>query len=78
MTAQQKLIGGKGNKNGVATSLLYGGGIAVALMKPYYLEVQETSSNQAKLVKYADDTLTFSNKMPYPSVFNLMPNALCF
>ena len=59
--AQQKLIGGKGNKNGVATSLLYGGGIAVALMKPYYLEVQETSSNQTKLIKYADDTLTFLN-----------------
>jgi len=36
---QQKLLGGKSNKNGVAVSAIYGGGLTLGLLKPYYLEV---------------------------------------
>jgi hypothetical protein len=36
---QQHLIGGKGNKNGVAVTALYTGGFSLALLKPYYLNV---------------------------------------
>ena len=39
----QKLIGGKGNKNGVAVSAIYGGGISAGLLKPYYLQIQNFS-----------------------------------
>jgi hypothetical protein len=37
---QQHLIGGKGNKNGVAVTALYSGGISVGMLKPYYVDVQ--------------------------------------
>ena len=52
---QQKLIGGKGNKNGVAVSAIYGGGISLGYLKPYYIQV----TNQVGLVKdikYSDST----------------------
>lgn len=38
---QQRLIGSKGNKNGVAISGIYGGGFSAALVKPYYLQIQD-------------------------------------
>lgn len=39
--AQQRIIGGKGNKNGVAVSAIYGGGLTLGLLKPYYVDVKE-------------------------------------
>ena len=41
---QQHLIGGKGNKNGVAVTFLYTGGLSLALLKPYYLNVTDGNS----------------------------------
>lgn len=38
---QQRLIGGKGNKNGIAVAAVYGGGLSLGMLKPYYLEIQE-------------------------------------
>ena len=37
---QQHLLGGKGNKNGVAVTYLYTGGVTVGMLKPYYLDIQ--------------------------------------
>ena len=37
---QQRIIGGKGNKNGVGVMAIYGGGISAGLLKPYYVDVQ--------------------------------------
>jgi len=48
---QQLLIGGKGNKNGVAVSALYGGGLTMGYLKPYYLNVQDDNLNNID-VKY--------------------------
>ncbi len=50
--AQQRLIGNKGNKNGVAVSAIYGGGFSAALLKPYYLKVADPNNNEVKDVKY--------------------------
>lgn len=36
---EERLIGGKGNKNGVAVTALYTGGVSVGLLKPYYINV---------------------------------------
>lgn len=36
---QQYLIGGKGNKNGVAVTALYSGGVSIGMLKPYILHV---------------------------------------
>jgi hypothetical protein len=41
--SQQRTIGGKGNKNGVAVSAIYGGGLTLGLLKPYYVDVKEGS-----------------------------------
>ncbi len=51
---QQKLIGGKGNKNGVAVSAVYGGGISLGYLKPYYISVNEGSGLVD--IKYSDST----------------------
>lgn len=39
--AQQRIIGGKGNKNGVAVAAVYGAGLSMGLLKPYYVDVKE-------------------------------------
>ncbi|MBH2004532.1 MAG: hypothetical protein I8H66_07575 [Sphingobacteriia bacterium] len=49
---QQRMIGGKGNKNGVAVSAIYGGGITAGLLKPYYLEIQNPSTNLRESIRY--------------------------
>lgn len=49
---QQLLIGGKGNKNGVAVSAIYGGGFSAGLLKPYYIEIQNPSTNAREQIKY--------------------------
>lgn len=49
---QQLLIGGKGNKNGVAVSAIYGGGFSAGLLKPYYIEIQNPVTNSREQIKY--------------------------
>jgi hypothetical protein len=49
---QQKLIGGKGNKNGIAVSAIYGGGLTLGLLKPYYLEIENRATGDREQIKY--------------------------
>ena len=56
---QQKLIGGKGNKNGVAVSAIYGGGITAGLLKPYYLQIQNPSTQRQENIKYDNNDQLF-------------------
>lgn len=46
--AQQQIIGGKGNKNGVAVSAIYGGGLTVGFLKPYFVDVEDSSNNRIR------------------------------
>ena len=64
---QQKILGGKGNKNGVAVSAIYGGGLTVGMLKPYYVQVQDNSGSATgvKDIKYSDST---ANKFLDPSI----------
>ena len=71
---QQHLIGGKGNKNGVAVTGLYSAGLTLGLLKPYYLDVQTTTAAGTKTQRktFADlaaDTLGPSNKISGSSGF---------
>ncbi|MES2774668.1 MAG: hypothetical protein V4722_10810 [Bacteroidota bacterium] len=50
---QSLLLGGKGNKNGVAVSAIYGGGLSIGLLKPYYLKVTDNSKETD--IKYMDN-----------------------
>jgi hypothetical protein len=49
---QQYMLGQKGNKNGVAVSAVYNAGIAIGLLRPYYLAVQDPMTNQNRTIKY--------------------------
>jgi hypothetical protein len=42
---QQHLIGGKGNKNGVAVTALYTGGVSIGMLKPYLVDVTTANSD---------------------------------
>ncbi len=42
---QQFLLGGKGNKNGVAVTYLYSGGLSLGMLKQYVMDLQPTAQN---------------------------------
>ena len=61
---QQHILGQKGNKNGVAVTVIYNGGLSIGLLRPYYLEVQDPSAvDGTRILKYSkeDSTLFVSN-----------------
>lgn len=53
--AQSLLIGGKGARNGVAVSALYGGGLSIGLLKPIYLNIMDPLSQEQRKIKYNND-----------------------
>lgn len=58
---QQRMLGTKSNKNGVAVSAIYGGGLSLGLIKPYYLSVFDPTTGKTKDIKYSDDNAAFLN-----------------
>ncbi len=56
---QQKLLGGKSTKNGVAVSAVYGGGLTLGLLKPYYLEVIGRTPGTIDEIKWDEKDLRF-------------------
>lgn len=48
---QQYILGQKGNKNGVAVSAVYNGGLALGLLRPYYIVVDDGGVNST--IKYS-------------------------
>lgn len=55
---QQYILGQKGNKNGVAVSAVYNAGLALGLLRPYYIEVDD--QGESRLIKYSQtDSLLF-------------------
>jgi hypothetical protein len=50
---QQWVLGQKGNKNGVAVTAVYSGGVAIGLLRPYYLEVQDPNTGESTVIKYS-------------------------
>ena len=46
--AMQQVIGGKGNKNGVAVSAIYGAGLTAGLIKPYYVDVEDNFNQRIR------------------------------
>jgi len=57
---QQRLIGQKGNKNGVSVSWNYNGGLIAGLLKPYYVQVEDLTGTNIKYIKYTpEDSILF-------------------
>jgi hypothetical protein len=51
---QQYILGQKGNKNGVAVSAVYNGGISLGLLRPYYINAND-STGQNRTIKYTPE-----------------------
>ncbi len=51
---QQRILGQKGNKNGVSVSAVANGGLAIGLLRPYYLEVKDPMGGPNKTIKYSE------------------------
>jgi len=62
---QQYILGQKGNKNGVAVSAVYNGGLAIGLLRPYYIEVDDPNAPEIRTIKYspADSALFLSQQI---------------
>jgi hypothetical protein len=60
---QQVLLGNKSNKNGVAITGNYGGGVALSFLRPYYVQVQD--GNAYRYIKYnsADSVAFLTNQI---------------
>jgi hypothetical protein len=53
--AMQQVIGGKGNKNGVSVSAIYGGGLALGLVKPYIIDaIVNTQTQEIRPSRYPE------------------------
>ncbi len=65
---QQYFIGNKGNKNGVAVSLLYGGGLSAGLLKPYVLEVVDVAATKTEFITYDPKNPDIRFLYPYLTV----------
>ena len=48
---QQRILGQKGNKNGVALSVIYKGGLSLGVLRPYYIDVLD-NNRVNKSIKY--------------------------
>ena len=64
---QQILLGNKSNKNGVSITGNFGGGISIGLLRPYFLEVNDSSIQHRKFIRYesADSNVFSDNKQLY-------------
>jgi hypothetical protein len=52
---QQYILGQKGNKNGVAVSAIYNGGLAIGMLRPYYIEVDDPNDPEIRTIKYTPE-----------------------
>jgi hypothetical protein len=49
----QRILGQKGNKNGVAVSLVYKGGLSIGLLRPYYIQIDD--NGESRTIKYSQE-----------------------
>lgn len=50
---QQRILGQKGNKNGVAVTAVYTGGLLAGLLRPYYLQIED--NGEIRTIKYSKE-----------------------
>jgi hypothetical protein len=55
---QSYLLGGKGNRNGVAISAVYSGGVSIGLLKPYYIDISDPTTREITAIKWQGDSST--------------------
>ncbi|MFP5041591.1 hypothetical protein [Parasediminibacterium sp. JCM 36343] len=75
---KQRLIGGKGSKNGVAVSAIYGGGIVVGILKPYYVQYYNQTTGTQSDIKSTDSAFLDGGNILGASGFSKGLNELQF
>lgn len=61
---QQRIFGGRANKNGVSVAYIYNGGISLGLLRPYVLEIADTNIRDYRKVTYdSPDSIWFTNPL---------------
>jgi hypothetical protein len=66
---QQFLLGNKTNRNGISVTGNIGGGISLALLRPYNLEVNDMDKGGRKLIRYeSSDSSLYSNSGRYTHI----------
>lgn len=50
---QQFILGYRGNKNGVSVTGIYAGGVSIGILRPYYLRVYKSNTNEVVDIKYS-------------------------
>lgn len=58
---QQYILGQKGNKNGVAVSAVYNAGVSIGLLRPYYVDVEDATSENRSIKYTVEDSALFVN-----------------
>ncbi len=56
---QQYMIGGKGNKNGIAVSGIYAGGLSLGILRPYYVQVSDSTGEIENIKFNQNDSAQF-------------------
>lgn len=56
---QQRIFGGRSNKNGVSIAYLYNGGISIGLLRPYVLEIADTTLGDYRRITYSGADTSF-------------------
>jgi hypothetical protein len=56
---QQYILGQKGNKNGIAVIGSYQGGLALGLLKPYYLQITDNGGHDREIKYSPEDSSLF-------------------
>ncbi|MFZ1529124.1 MAG: hypothetical protein WAT19_10255 [Ferruginibacter sp.] len=57
---QQFLLGNKGNKNGVSVTANVGGGLSIAMLRPYQIQIND-GSGTLKYISYEADSAAYVN-----------------
>ncbi len=64
---QQILFGNKTNRNGVSVTGNFGGGISLAVLRPYNLEINDLNKGNRKLIRYESNDSTLTSGAGGPS-----------
>ncbi|CAN5481630.1 hypothetical protein BH10BAC3_BH10BAC3_15280 [soil metagenome] len=67
---QSYLLGGKGNRNGVAVSAVYNGGVSLGMLKPYYLDVIDPLNQDQLTIRYMGDNSRNDSLFVDPQAIN--------
>ena len=67
---RQFILGNKTNKNGVSVTANVGGGVTLGFLRPYYLEVSDTTTLQRRNIRYeSKDSLLFQDNQALINLF---------